>query len=410
LEPLSVSLRKYFLSGLLCVDVSEAGLEKAPGMSARVEIGKPGAPPAVTASITEFDQKRSGSASLNVYKVPPGDYTVGVCALDAAGKPLAQTSTTFTMPGKPEWLNSQAGVTTAVLPPWTPIQVEWKKVKCWGRTYDFKDGFLPAEVVAADGTLLAAPIELRAVVNGKKVEWRDTVFKITASTDARLDFDVAAKAEGIEVTGKSFLEYDGMIWYDLILDAKEPVTLDGLTIEMPMKESAATLMHYFPGSWGKATNSGAVPEAGWSSAFKPFVWLGMEERGLAWFMETDEQFAVKDKAKALEIVRERGEQAHKPDLVGGLARQVVAAGLPRVAHLPRRFLRHGHEAGLALHERDISGRRQHQHLTGHRRGVDHAALRPECEDREPLRSRGVQPKLLRRALPRQRRGRVLLEH
>ena len=73
LEPLSVSLRKYFLSGLRGVDVSEAGLEKAPGMSARVEIGKPGAPPAVTASITEFDQKRSGSASLNVYKVPPGD-------------------------------------------------------------------------------------------------------------------------------------------------------------------------------------------------------------------------------------------------------------------------------------------------------------------------------------------------
>ncbi len=156
------------------------------------------------------------------------------------------------------------------------------------------------------------------MTGGRPLEWRNVSRKVVTATDARIDYEISADADPIKITGRSFIEYDGMIWFDLQLDPSQPVVLDGLTIEMPMRDSCATLMHYFPGRWGKATNSGAIPKEGWSSVFKPFVWMGTEERGLAWFMETDEMFAVKDKTKALKIIRERAESVQKFDPIAGL--------------------------------------------------------------------------------------------
>ena len=51
-------------------------------------------------------------------------------------------------------------------------------------------------------------------------------------------------------------------------------------------------------------NSGALPAEGWHHAFKPFVWLGDEERGFSWFCESEENWSPADPERALTIDRE----------------------------------------------------------------------------------------------------------
>jgi len=54
---------------------------------------------------------------------------------------------------------------------------------------------------------------------------------------------------------------------------------------------------------GSVANSGFLPADGWAYAFKPFVWLGDEDRGLAWFCESDENWSPADPQRALTIKR-----------------------------------------------------------------------------------------------------------
>ena len=79
------------------------------------------------------------------------------------------------------------------------------------------------------------------------------------------------------------------------------VTVEELLLEMPIRPEHARYLYHFPGQWGSVANSGFLPADGWSHAFKPFVWLGDEDRGLAWFCESDENWSPADPNRALTI-------------------------------------------------------------------------------------------------------------
>ncbi len=53
--------------------------------------------------------------------------------------PYAEAQRRVTQSGQPAWWQSDAGVTEAVPPPWTPVKVEGSTVKVWGRAYRFAD-------------------------------------------------------------------------------------------------------------------------------------------------------------------------------------------------------------------------------------------------------------------------------
>jgi hypothetical protein len=78
--------------------------------------------------------------------------------------------------------------------------------------------------------------------------------------------------------------------------------LDQLWLEIPLKREFASLYHYYPGQWGKAANSGALPDQGMVLPFKPFVWLGDEACGLGWFAESDEGWKPQSADRAIEVL------------------------------------------------------------------------------------------------------------
>jgi hypothetical protein len=78
--------------------------------------------------------------------------------------------------------------------------------------------------------------------------------------------------------------------------------LEKLWLEVPLKKTKAGLYHFWPGAWGAAKNSGAVPENGMNIPFKPFVWLGCEEGGLGWFTESDKGWQPQDVKQPIDVV------------------------------------------------------------------------------------------------------------
>ena len=252
----------------------------------------------------------TGKASLRVEGagVPPGEVTVVAVATHRETGKSFRTEKTLVSPLRPEWLGTTEGLSDEVPAPWTPLEVEGDAVRPWGRTYRFSRSVLPTEIVAAEASLLAAPIALSGTVDGKALRWEGEPTAVVGAAPTVVALTGAARAEGLALSGRATVEYDGMLRVDLTLTpTADKATLRDLSLDIPVKPEHARYLYHFPGKWGSVANSGYLPEAGWTHGFKPFVWLGDEDRGLSWFCESDRNWYPLDSDTALDI--ERGERA-----------------------------------------------------------------------------------------------------
>lgn len=217
----------------------------------------------------------------------------------------------------PPWANSPAGRFDGVLPPWTPVEASEKTIHVWGRSYGFGTLPFPASVVSRGREILAYPITFKAILSGKSVEWQTAGFEMQSHSPARIIMSVRASAEGLRCEGTVLVEYDGMIRCDIRLLSEQPgLVLDELALEIPLRPEHAKYLHYWPGRWGSAANSRAVPEEGFQSAFTPFFWLGDEWRGFACFAESDRNIFGVDSEKVIEVHRRNDAVVLSVHLVG----------------------------------------------------------------------------------------------
>ncbi|MCD6506462.1 hypothetical protein J7M22_07520 [Candidatus Poribacteria bacterium] len=196
----------------------------------------------------------------------------------------------------------------AVIPPWTPVEAEAVgeevRIEIWGRTYLFEGSPFPTSIITAEREILSSPIRLVGTVDGKPIAWKGT-----GSALLRRDDDVAVvsgwgESGSLILNVTSHVEFDGMMRVDMVVTNHRTAspTLEGLYLEIPLRADRSKLFHYWPGRWGSAENSGAVPQDGLKLPFKPFIWLGWEEGGLSWFAESDKGWRVSDPNCAVEVI------------------------------------------------------------------------------------------------------------
>lgn len=219
--------------------------------------------------------------------------------------------------GQPEWLDTREGLTDEVPAPWTPVTVEGNRIHCWGRTYGFPAGPLPAEVVTREASILAGPIRMVAKAQGKRIAWTASPARIRLERPTHAILSGELVAPGLRLSGETLVEYDGMIRCDLTLTPQGKATLEELTLEVPLKPEYARYLYHFPGRWGSVFNSGYLPRDGWQSPFKPFVWLGNEDLGFAWFSESDRDWFPLDNKSAIQIERTPEATTLKCRLIAG---------------------------------------------------------------------------------------------
>ena len=185
-------------------------------------------------------QRAFAEASLPLQGLARGTYLLVVTAQDTAGKPLATAQEEVAISDPPGWLGSKAGVTDAVLPPYTPIQVQDDVsavlVNVWGRTYRLGDLAFPDQIVSRDTALLSGPVRLRAAVDGQQVSWSKaapSMYRHPSSGALVIVSNLGREEQ------RATLKPD---WKTLGVDAPGPV-LDGLTRDvLPWKDGSLEMV------------------------------------------------------------------------------------------------------------------------------------------------------------------------
>ncbi len=298
-----MSLRRYFLQGKLGVDVVVPASPKLEGITA--------------CSVTIMDMQNNrllseskpvsaqkASFLLDIAKLPFVECRAVVEAKDAQGKLVSTSELSYTRPAVPEWVGSKAGISDKVLAPWTPLKIKQTKasisISPWGRSYVFGGSPFPIAVTAKSASLLNGPISMKMLVDGKPVTLNGKM-SITKKSGSQITLDGVASAGSMTARSHVVMDFDGNAFIDVSFKGSKPVTIDKFSIEIPMKRQYAKYRHYFPTPYASTENSRTIPAAGWENSFVSYLWVGDEEKGLALYTTTDENWAWGKDAKAATV-------------------------------------------------------------------------------------------------------------
>ncbi|MBI4028420.1 MAG: hypothetical protein HY360_25770 [Verrucomicrobia bacterium] len=203
------------------------------------------------------------------------------------------------------WLGSGEGVSRKAPAPWAPLKTrkiaDGLAVECWGRTYEIADSLL-ARIHSAGQSLLAAPVKLIAKVNGRNISWKSSPPRVQEEND-RVVLNQNLSGGDLSWQARSQIEFDGMIRVDWLLSTRKTVRIDALALDIPIRGQHAKYLFQFPGQWPNSENARQLPANGVKMSFRPFLWLGDEERGLAWFCESNENWFGQAPDRSIEITR-----------------------------------------------------------------------------------------------------------
>jgi len=103
----------------------------------------------------------------------------------------------------------------------------------------------------------------------------------------------------------SRIEYDGLMVLALDLQPSGKKEAEAIELAVPLRSDAAALFHHCDGTWSELSDAGGIGSVGWRKTlpFVPYVWLGTEAAGLAWFCESNANWQNADENRAIEIVR-----------------------------------------------------------------------------------------------------------
>lgn len=314
--PVEIVLAKYLL-----LEKKVIARVTAPGLSGGAGLGDLRVALATASGNVLHTERREVPASgetveveFDVGNLPSGEYQVRVAwSEDTAQEP---TVAGFELPEQPRWLGSREGYTNRVLAPWTPVKVKKQTVSVWGRTYEFDGMPLPSGVTTAGAEVLAAPIRFAVQAGGNAQSWHNRTTSVVAHTAQAATIRTEADAQALSLKSLVRIEYDGVIWSELELEPRGTDTIDSLLLEIPLRSEHAKYLYHFPGRWGSAYNAGALRESGFQSAFRPYVWLGDDERGLAWFCESDQGFTPPQATDVVTIRREADQVVLRVKIIG----------------------------------------------------------------------------------------------
>jgi len=258
--------------------------ENEPGVVAVVDVLS-GANSVAGAKVESFKEGVC-SVNVNISKVPVGAVVIKARVLDAAGKERASVELPFAKPADAPWIGNRIGMEDRVLAPFTAMHANGNDVECWGRKYVMGAGPFPAQIESAGQPILAAPIRVSVSTGKGEVAFQKLAGKVLGCTATRSQIAGSADAPEIGLTTETTIEYDGMLWTEVTLTPKAPVSLTEVTIHIPVRAAVAMYLHHTNGDWDD-DNAGTLPAKGYESvAFQPFLWVGDNDRGLGWFAES----------------------------------------------------------------------------------------------------------------------------
>ncbi|MBI4024509.1 MAG: hypothetical protein HY360_05975 [Verrucomicrobia bacterium] len=258
---------------------------------------------------------RKGEQVFDLALFPDKEYAVRISARGNLGA-FEQTEKWLSFRNA-EWLGfgKKLAAGHIVPKPWKAIAVLGdNRIQTLQTESRFADGPFPQQMAAAKEDLLAGPVALIVTANRRLggTDHQELSFdpgqrKWIEKFPDRVAFQQDCKSRDLDLTTKVSAEFDGLLRFDVALRPrkKSGVMISGLALEVPLKPECATLKYPYAGhrqKWGVMDLEGEVRDD-WKESFLPHLWIGNDERGVAWFAESDESFRLRDPTRAIEIMR-----------------------------------------------------------------------------------------------------------
>lgn len=140
------------------------------------------------------------------------------------------------------WLNSTLGTSDEVFPPFEPLTLDGRRVRCIGRSVTFDDAGLPTNIEAGNQTLLTDAVRFLVRPAGGG----DQPLIGRASTVSRQsDATIALESQGdfgptlpLDARTETTMEYDGHLHFRVSLTARETTAFDDAALEIPFKRGS----------------------------------------------------------------------------------------------------------------------------------------------------------------------------
>ncbi|MEA3403857.1 MAG: DUF6067 family protein [Armatimonadota bacterium] len=205
----------------------------------------------------------------------------------------------------PEWYKrgSRLGRGDSVPPPWTPMECSSDRVQVWGRRYELGAEPLLAQVTSAGEELLAAPVRLEVSAGGGTQRLRLARRLVTRTRDTEAEYLATAELGEARVLVTTRAEFDGMLRFDLRFMPGAADAVEAMRLIVPLRPERATYYHHCSSYYARGF-AGELPDDGLSLAFRPFVWLGDDERGLMWFAQSQRGWSVE--GEPIQVRRREG--------------------------------------------------------------------------------------------------------
>ncbi len=218
------------------------------------------------------------------------------------------------------WEGEKLGCEKIILPPFKPLQCNNNEVDGLLNKRTINGLGLYDSVRNCDYELLAAPMSFLMKVDGKETQWqadKKPVFKLHDNGFAAIASGNATTSAGINLSYQSTMEYDGFNWLQFQLDGLKDRTVDQLTLVIQFKATETPLFHAVANTL-RPNPAGTLPDRWTGSQLNrkkhfdeevihpqlvPYLWLGGEERGLSWFLDSSLGFKLHREQDAVRISR-----------------------------------------------------------------------------------------------------------
>ena len=185
--------------------------------------------------------------------------------------------------------------------PYTPVKASPRGFRCLGRFTRLGPMLLPTQITAAGNHLLTAPVRL---VTEPAALFGDLTgkVKVLGNDGNQARWEWAGQSSALAIRARMSGDCDGFCWYEITLTPKQPVKMASLRLEIPRRAETASYLHTANFTWGQQVSRGLSELGGkWQGHFMPYVWLGNEDRGLAWCCESDQGWLLEQSTNALQV-------------------------------------------------------------------------------------------------------------
>ncbi len=237
------------------------------------------------------------------------DYTIEVIFAGIKADPLRKVFSRHAF----EWEGNSLGQADAVIPPFTPIELDGTTLRTVLREHSLSPLGLLDQVKSLDRELLQGPMRLEVTVGGQTTVLSDATFSAEGAPHRA---ETRSQWEGV-LPGSAAGEwdYDGaMRWRLTLLPGDREI--EHLRLVIPLKNELCTLLHVctdgirfnyagsMPSGEGRIWESGRAARNSIIGDYVPYIWAGAEERGFSVFGENDAGWITSGEGPCQELVRE----------------------------------------------------------------------------------------------------------